>query len=136
MRSISMKSSKEIILAKQRMYQRATKQGKSSLFSSLQETTGLSRKHISRVLKGSDQYEHCPSNRSARGRKAKYNKEHAKVLKMVWQLLDYPCATRLKGSLKDTLDNLLGHGHLTLSMPLCQDLQSISSATINRVNLL
>lgn len=133
MRNISMKASKEIILAKRKSYLKATKKGKSQILSGLQEATGLSRKHLCRVLNGSYRYENCINNKSARGRKAKYNAEHTQILLLVYRLLDYPCASRLKGSLKDTLDNLVTNGHIVLSKPLYKDLNSISSATINRL---
>jgi DNA-directed RNA polymerase specialized sigma54-like protein len=133
MRNISMKASKEIILSKKKMYQKATRKGKSLILSGLQEAIGLSRKHLSRVLNGSYEYENCQYKKSARGRKAKYNQEHTKILVVLWQLLDYPCASRLKGSLKDTLDNLISCGHITISKSLYRDLMSISSATINRL---
>jgi hypothetical protein len=128
-----MKASKEIILSKKKMYQKATRKGKSLILSGLQEAIGLSRKHLSRVLNGSYEYENCQYKKSARGRKAKYNQEHTKILVVLWQLLDYPCASRLKGSLKDTLDNLISCGHITISKSLYRDLMSISSATINRL---
>lgn len=132
MERISMKSKKEIILAKKYRYRRSSKEGKGKILDSLVDTTGLSRKHITRVLNGSYEYEPTVG-RSARGRKHKYGVEHKDVLLRVWHLLGHVCSVRLKASLKDTLKNLVDHQVLDLPPQLIKELEEISASTIGRM---
>ena len=132
MERISMKSKKEIILAKKYRYRRSSKEAKSKILDSLVDTTGLSRKHIARVLNGSYEYEPTVG-RSARGRKHKYGVEHKDVLLRVWHLLGHVCSVRLKASLRDTLKNLVDHQVLDLPPQLIKELEEISASTIGRM---
>ncbi|MGQ9779253.1 MAG: hypothetical protein ACUVRM_05165 [Bacillota bacterium] len=101
---------------------------KSRLIDEVIATLGYHRKYAIKVLKNLPA-EH--PKQPKRHRKQKYL-EALPIIRMVWELLDYPCAERLKPMLLSTAELLASHGNIHLTEDLRVALSSISCSTLAR----
>ena len=129
---LSMATKRQIINKHKRRYQRSQKKEKTTILNYLQETTGLSRDHLSLVLSGKYEYETSYSGKG-RGRKAKYGMEHKDILVLAWDLLDFVSSRRLKAALPAVLDNLDTHEHLSIDARLKREVLAMSHGTMDRL---
>jgi hypothetical protein len=101
---------------------------KQRLLDEMERVTGLHRKHLITLLK-QRRIERRPRQRQ-RGKS--YGAEVDAALGVIWEAQDYCCATRLKGVLVYTAEQLARHGELRLSPHLKAQLESISATSIRR----
>lgn len=128
---LSMSTRREVAQKLRNKYSKAkTKKEKSAVIDAIIEATGWHRKHAIRVLSGKVS---TNKNKSKRGPKFKYNEEHAKVIKLIWAVLDFPCSKRLSASLKDVINALERHGQIKLSFKIKIELLAMSPSTIDRI---
>lgn len=129
---LTMATKRQIIERQKNPYRRAGKKEKSRILQALVTTTGLSRDHISCVLRDQYQYQQGPV-KPGRGRKAVYGMAHKELLKRAWILLHFPSSRRLEAALPDVIENLEQHGHLRLEATFKQQMLSMSHGTMDRL---
>lgn len=83
----------EYIGAKRRSYATANAEKRTRLLNEVCETTGLSRKHVNRLLTGNLKY------RDRKGRGKTYDERHFGFLKDIWIAVGCPCTTYLKAQI-------------------------------------
>lgn len=112
----------------QSRYLSGTREERSRLLDELVVLTGLHRKSVVRLLKGSS-LERQPRRRQ-RGRE--YGAAVDDALRVIWESLDYVCAERLTPALVSTAEQLARHGELTVTDDLLGQLERISVASVQR----
>lgn len=127
---ISMTSRNEVVRSKQKAYLKVSKKKKSQIITDVVSVTGWTRGHTARRLRGSTASDGI---RKGRGRKPKYSIEHKKLLRTIWQLMDYACSKRLEMGMHDMLEALIANGHLTLNSQLRHEMERMSHGTIDRL---
>ena len=90
---MSRRTTAEYIRTKRRLYAGATPGKRSALLDEVCETTGLSRKHVNRLLTGNLKY------RDRKGRGKTYDERHFGFLKDIWIAVGCPCTTYLKAQI-------------------------------------
>jgi len=91
---MSMKARKELLERQGKVYPRRNKAGKSRMIQETVEATGLSRKHVIKVLGGRLPVAGASGKRRG-GRSASYGEAEAKVLLAIWRAANYLCSQRL-----------------------------------------
>ncbi|NLC43221.1 MAG: transposase family protein [Clostridiales bacterium] len=129
---LSMVTKRQIINKQKPKYRKATKKGKTQILNALEETTGLTRGHLTLVLSGNYVYEK-KIIKSGRGRKPVYGMPHKELLVEVWELLNYPSSRRLAASMEDVLDNLERRGHKTFEPKFKKEMVKLSHGTMDRL---
>lgn len=127
---ISMNSRNEVVRSKQKIYLKARKKKKSQIISDVVNVTGWTRGHTARRLRGPTVSD---AIKKGRGRKPKYSIEHKKLLRTIWQLMDYACSKRLETGMHDMLEALTTNGHLTLDFQFRKEMERMSHGTIDRL---
>ena len=83
---LTMATKRQIIERQKNKYRRASKKEKSRILNALVMTTGLTKDHVSRVLR--DQYQYGKGSvKPGRGRKPVYGMAHKELLLEAWVLL-------------------------------------------------
>lgn len=108
-------------------YQSARRQERGQLLSEMEAVTGLHRKSLTRLMKGT--LERQPRCRE-RGRK--YDGEVSDAIRIIAASLDYPCAERLTPNLAWLAKQLATHGELEVSDELLLLLGQVSISTVAR----
>ena len=129
---LTMATKRQIIERQRNPYRRASKKEKSRILEALVTTTGLTRDHVSRVLREQYEYQKGPV-KPGRGRKPVYGMAHKALLKEAWILLQFPSSRRLEAALPDVIDNLERHGYWKLEAPLKQQMLQMSHGTMDRL---
>jgi len=125
-----MTSRNEVVKSKQKGYLKSSKKVKSQIISDVVNVTGWTRGHTARRLRGPT----APAAVSkGRGRKPKYSIEHKKLLRSIWQLMDYACSKRLEMGMHDLLEALTVNGHLALEFQFRKEMERMSHGTIDRL---
>ena len=112
----------------QNRYRLARRREQSRLLDEMQAVTGLHRKSLIRLLKGSIKRK---PRRKQRG--PTYGAEVESALRIIAQSLDHICAERLTPNLSFMAGLLDAHGELHLSPWLRHQLDSISTSTVRRI---
>ncbi|MSP14575.1 MAG: transposase [Chloroflexi bacterium] len=110
-------------------YQRAQRAEQSHLLDEMETITGLHRKSLLQLLQPGGLERQ--SRRKQRGRSYDHTVDDA--LRVMAESLDYACAERLQPALPWLAQNLAGHGELTLTPPLVDQMQRISISTVRRI---
>lgn len=95
---MSRSATAEYIGAKRRAYADAKPRKKSRILDEVCETTGLSRKHVNKLLTGNIRYRDRP------GRGKTYDEHHFEVLKKIWISIGCPCTTYFKAQIDYWVD--------------------------------
>ena len=124
-------SKKELVSAVKGRYIKADKKGKVLILNEFCQNTGYNRNYATRILQpGYD------NNRVARvgrrRRQRKYDSETLAAVIKIWEVLDYPCGTRLQPMIKPMLEALTRHGELKLNEKIIARLKIISAKTLDR----
>ena len=129
---LSMDTRREVTKVFVGRYARAkSKKAKSAIIDEVVALTGWHRKHAIRVLRGTNR---APkTNPGRRGPKPRYGLEHKEPLKLVWAIMDFPCAKRLKAGMRDVLDALERAGRLSLAPKLKREVLAMSASTMDRM---
>jgi hypothetical protein len=104
------------------------RQGRSQVLDEAERVTGLHRKSLIRLLRGSLQ-----RRPRARQRGRSYGPDVEYAVRLVARTLDYPCAERLQPALVPTATMLAQHGELHLPGTLQERLERISLSTVARM---
>lgn len=129
---LSMATKRQIIEKQKPRYLKASKKDKQKILTALEETTGLTRGHLVRVL--SKKYDYKDKHiKSGRGRRPVYKIAHKQLLVKVWELLNYPCSRRLKASMPVVLDNLERMGHQVFDQGFKQEMLRMSHGIMDRL---
>lgn len=110
-------------------YLKADKRGKGLLLDEYCRNTGQNRKYVIRKIRQLAFKELKPRKR----RGAIYGYDVRDILSQVWKIFDYPCGQRLRPILQVEVQRLREMGVLKISDGLAERLNSISSATIDRL---
>src|SRR5713226_2288672 len=110
-------------------YQTAKRKERSQLLSEMEQVSKLHRKHVIRLLNGQS----LERKKRSTPRSRTYGVEVERIVLRVWESLDYICAERLTPSLLALARHLAGFGVLRLSPELEEQLQSISTSTVQRM---
>ena len=109
-------------------YDKASRRERGQLLDEMEAVTGLHRKSIIRLMNGS--LKRKPRRRQ-RGRT--YGPEVDDALRVIAESMDYICAERLTPNLTWLANCLAGHGELTASAHLLEQLERISVSTVERI---
>ena len=129
---LTMATKRQIIERQKNKYRRASKKEKSRILNALVMTTGLTKDHVSRVLRDQYQYGKGPV-KPGRGRKPVYGMAHKELLLEAWVLLGCPCSRRLEEAMPDVVDNLERHKYWKLESSFKQELLRMSHGTMDRL---
>ena len=129
---LSMATKRQIVEKQKSAYRRGDKKQKSHILDILEQTTELSRGHLSRLLRDPQRY-NKKAIRKGRGRKPIYGMAHKELLAYLWILLGCPSSRRLKAALPDSLCNLEMHQHRTLLPPFRDQMLRMSHGTMDRL---
>src|SRR5205085_2671839 len=110
-------------------YRKARRAVRSQLLSEMEQVTKLHRKHLLRLLNGTS----LERKKRRTPRSRTYGEEVERVVLQVWKSLDYICAERLRPSLLSMARHLARFGVVSLSPEVEQQLQTMSTSTVQRV---
>ena len=108
-------------------YHKAKRQERSKLLNEMEAVTGLHRKSLVRLMRGSLERKPRRHERSKR-----YGDEVSSSIRVIAASLDYPCAERLTPNLGWMAKHLAAHDELEVSDPLLLLLDQISISTVAR----
>ncbi len=118
-------------------YTQADKKERNTLLTEMEAVTGMHRKSLTRLMKGSSRGA-LERKKSNTHRSVTYGKEVQAVVGVVWESLDYICAERLQPQLLSTARHLAHFGELervgvVLTPELEEQLAQVSRATVQRM---
>jgi hypothetical protein len=108
-------------------YIKAKRHERGELLNEMEAVTGLHRKSLVRLMRGS--LERKPRSRQ---RSKTYSDEVSRAIRVIADSLDYPCAERLTPNLGWMAKHLAAHDELEVSDPLLLSLDQISISTVAR----
>lgn len=112
-------------------YLKAGKKEKTRMLNELVDIAGYNRKYAIRILSAKTDLS-VRKNIPRKKKKCFYDPEVVAVLRKIWELLDYPCGTRLKAAVPFTLESLERCGELKVSSSIRDKLFKIHPRTIDR----
>lgn len=110
-------------------YVAADRAGRGRLLDEMERVTGMHRKALIRLMR-SQKLDRKPSVKP-RGRE--YGLEVERVVRVVWEALDYVCAERLKPALLPVARHLAGFGELVLTPRVEDQLAAIGLSTLREM---
>lgn len=123
-----MPSRKEYLSQIYPRYRQVNKLGKSQMLNEFCATTGYNRKYALRLLNGPL----ITETHYKRNRPLLYSNEHVYYLKKIWDILDNPCAERLKPMLPEMIQVLGRHKELVVPEAIAKQLVKMGERTIDR----
>lgn len=129
---LSMSTKRQIVAKQKNAYRRGGRKQKTHILDVLEQATGLSRDHLSRLLRDPEKYKKR-AVRSGRGRKPIYGMAHKELLVYVWVLLGCPSSRRVKAAMPDVLYNLEEHQHRELLPEFRSQMLCMSHGTMDRL---
>lgn len=132
-----MATRREITKKFAREYARASRAEKGAMLDALTQTTGWTRDHARRAIRGAAARKGAAREVQRRPRSKKYSYDALVVLQEVWRLSGQPSGKYLAAVMDDTLERLvrfaeLGKVQPRLSSEVLEELRSMSAATIDR----
>jgi hypothetical protein len=119
---------KELLSAIKQRYLKATRGEKTEILNEFCKSTGYNRLYAIRILQAGHQYRSW-----TRKRPSTYSPELLLLIIKLWELLDYPCGTRLKPQLLPLTESLVRSGELPeVSESWQRQLRKISAKTLDR----
>lgn len=119
---------KELLSAIKQRYLKATREEKTEILNEFCKSTGYNRLYAIRILQAGHQYKSW-----TRKRPSTYSPELLLLIIKFWELLDYPCGTRLKPQLLPLMESLVRSGELSeVSESWKRQLRKISAKTLDR----
>lgn len=110
-------------------YRVADRKRKTALLNSMEEMTGLHRKHLIARMNGPGPYRQA----RRRGRSRVYGPDVEHAISIVAETLDWICAERLTPALAETAQHLAKFEELETSPELLAQLRQISISTVRRI---
>ena len=124
---MTLKERRKYLRKMQTRYKGAARAEQSRLLDEMEAVTGLHRKSLIRLMKGS-----LERKRRSRERGRSYGPEVDHAIGVIAESLDYPCAERLTPNLVTLAEHLARHGELCVSEQLLKQLAQISKSTVER----
>jgi len=124
---------REYLEAIRKRYHLAGKKEKRVILDEFCEVCDYNRKYAIRLLSRLDSIMHQSAKNQAGRPKKYYDPVVFEVLKRIWTMLNLPCSKRLKAALPSWLPHYEAHYRTTLTQDERTLLNSISSATIDRL---
>ena len=122
---------KELIKATKKRYAQASKLERGKILDEFCLNTKYHRNYASTILQPS--YDNNKvANTGRKSRKKKYGPDIMIVIIKIWELLDYPCGTRLKPMLLPMAEALVRSNELKINNKLKKQLKSIGTKTLDR----
>lgn len=121
-----------LIQKKQRYLKTNIKIEKQAILDEIEETTGLHRKYLIKVLKTGFDLAYTKIRQRKR-RKPTYDGQVLHYLKKIWDILDCPCGQRLAPMLSEMVKVLERCKEILFPKEVKEKLQTISSSTIDRL---
>ncbi len=119
---------KELLSAIKQRYLKATREEKTEILNEFCKSTDYNRLYAIRILQAGHQYRSW-----TRKRPSTYSPELLLLIIRLWELLDYPCGTRLKPQLIPLMESLVRSGELPeISETQLRQLRKISAKTLDR----
>lgn len=109
-------------------YRKVDRAGRGALLTEMAAVTGMHRKSLVRLMNAVSLARQ--PNRKGRGRT--YGPEVVRIIRKVWECLDYICAERLTPTLLKTARHLATFGEVELTADVEEKLARISVATVQR----
>src|SRR3989338_1882779 len=128
--TLSKLARKELVIAIQERYSRASKSEKASILNEFTQVSGYHRKHVIRLLGNLMANE--PRSAVISSNKV-YDEAVKDVLIVLWETSDRICGKRLKAVIPNLVEAMERHGHLKLEFTLRKKILSVSASTIDRV---
>ena len=109
-------------------YQEADRKGRGVLLDQMEMVTELHRKHLVRLMKDS------PVRRPRQQQRGRtYGPAVDDAVRVIAESLDWICAERLVGNLRQTAEHLASYGELQVTPELLKQLDRISVSTLRRI---
>lgn len=124
-------SRKELIDEVKPRYLKANKAEKGKMLDEFCLNTGYNRNYAIQIMRAGYDY-HRVKRKGQKRRKQKYGASVIAVAIKIWELLEYPCGTRLKPSLIPMLEAMERSGEIIASDPIKEKLKLITSRTLDR----
>ena len=124
-------SKKELFNKVKPRYLKASKKEKSAILDEFCINTGYARKYAIHIMQARCDY-HKVMRDGRKRRKKIYDADTLAAIIRIWELLEYPCGTRLQPMLLSTALALERHKELKLTEAIKNDLRNISAKTLDR----
>jgi len=122
---------KELLWAIKPRYLKADKKEKSKILDEFCHNTDYARKYATKILSaGYDNNRIAKTGR--KGRLKLYNSEVILMVIKIWELLDFPCGTRLKPSLPEMYETLARFKEISFNENIKTKFATISAKTLDR----
>lgn len=131
MPSMSLTSRREYLTKMKPRYLKASTEKKTQMLDEYCGATKMHRKYVTRLLSPRISLKE-KKERVRRKRAPWYGKDVVSALKRIWEILDYPCAERLKPMISEMLAQLARWKELSVSEEVKKKLLRISVSTIRR----
>jgi hypothetical protein len=128
MRTVSMATRRELVVAIMGRYVSVRRSEKIKILDEFVALTGFHRKHAMRLLLGAKP----PSETGSRPGRRMYGEEVRAALVMLWEASDRICGKRLQPLLPPLIEAMERHGHTGVSCDARAQLLAMSPATIDR----
>lgn len=122
---------KELILATKPRYLKSNKKEKGRILDEFCFNTGYNRNYAIQIFQAGYDYNRI-ARKGRKKRKRKYSNEVIQVAIKVWEILDYPCKTRLKSSLMPVIESMIRFNEIKVSEEILSKLEMVSSKTLDR----
>jgi hypothetical protein len=129
-RTMNLKTRREILKNIHIQYQEADWLGKSKLLDGFVAASGYDRKYAIRLLNSTKEINKLPQTRQS---KVKYDEQVKQVLITIWYAANQICSKRLVPFIPELVSAMERHGHLRLSVDVRLKLLAISRSTVDRI---
>lgn len=112
-------------------YLKANKKGKSMILDEFCANTGFNRNYAVQIMQAGYDYNRV-KREGRKARKQKYGSDVLNVVTKIWELLEYPCGTRLQPVLISTLEAMERSKEISVSSEIKERLKQIKPKTLDR----
>lgn len=124
-------SKKELIDEVKPRYLKAGKKEKGKILDEFCSNAGYNRNYATQIMQADYDY-HRVKREGRKKRKQKYGADILLVIIKIWELLEYPCGTRLQPSLIPMLEAMERSKEITVSDSIRKKLKLITARTLDR----
>ena len=129
-RTMNLKTRREILRNIRTQYQEADWLGKSKLLDGFVAASGYDRKYAIKLLNSTKEINKSPQTRQSR---VKYDEQVKQVLITIWYAANQICSKRFVPFIPELVSAMERHGHLRLSVDVRLKLLAISRSTVDRI---
>lgn len=124
-------SKKELIDEVKPRYLKATKKEKGLMLDEFCSNTGHNRNYAIQIMRADCDY-HRVKRGGRKTRKQKYGADVLLVVIKIWELLEYPCGTRLRPALIPMIEAMERSREIVVASPVKEKLKLITGRTLDR----